>query len=59
MEALVYAIKQALEVLPVSRATLYGLIGSGDIKTITIGRRRFITRAELERFVSAREHPDE
>lgn len=55
MTPLVYDIKEALEVLPVSRATLYQLMKAGEIRRIKIGRRTFIKHEELERFVAQME----
>jgi excisionase family DNA binding protein len=36
-----------------SRATLYRMIGSGELKTVTCGRRKLVPKAELERLCGA------
>jgi excisionase family DNA binding protein len=39
--------------LSISRTTLYALIKTGDLQTVTIGRRRFVSQDQLNKFVSA------
>lgn len=47
-------IRAACEVLGgVGRSSLYVEIAAGRIKTVKIGARAFIARAELERYVEA------
>lgn len=38
----------------VSRSTVKALVGSGRIRSLTIGRRRLIPLSELERYVAER-----
>lgn len=40
----------AAERLGVGRSTIYGLLNSGDLASVKIGRRRLIADAELRRF---------
>jgi excisionase family DNA binding protein len=49
------SIAQARASLGVSRTVLYHLISKGEIRTLKIGRRRLVRRAELERFLAAKE----
>jgi excisionase family DNA binding protein len=44
-------ISEAARRLNLSRTTLYALIGRGELKSRTIGRRRMILRAALDAFV--------
>lgn len=46
-----HSVKEAAEMLSITRKHLYTLIGRGEISTVTIGRRRLIPAAELDRFV--------
>jgi excisionase family DNA binding protein len=49
---LLHSIPQAAEVLGgVSRSVLYEKIKGGEIATVKVGRRTYITHAELERYV--------
>lgn len=38
--------------LPISMAGLYSAINRGEIECVTIGRRKFIPSAELERILT-------
>jgi excisionase family DNA binding protein len=40
--------------LRVVRSTVHELIARGDLRSLTLGRRRFITTDELKRFIAAR-----
>jgi len=53
-EKLAYTVKEAAQLLSLSRSLIYELINCGKIRTIKIGRARRITRDQLEEFVSAR-----
>jgi hypothetical protein len=48
-----YEIPEAAQILRMSRAALYLRISSGAIKAQKDGARTYITRAELERYVSS------
>lgn len=50
-----FDIAGAARILRFSRATLYNRISSGAIRTQKDGRRTYITRAELERYVASRD----
>jgi len=50
-----FDIAEAARILKFSRATLYSRISSGAIRTQKDGRRTYITRNELERYVASRE----
>jgi excisionase family DNA binding protein len=45
---------QAAAYLSVSRGALYGLLGSGQLSSVHIGRSRRIAMVELRRFVRDR-----
>lgn len=49
-----FDIAEAARILKFSRATLYSRVSSGAIRTQKDGRRTYITRAELERYVASR-----
>jgi len=49
-----FDIAEAARILKFSRATLYSRISSGAIRTQKDGRRTYITRDELERYVASR-----
>ena len=53
MDKLLYSIPEAVEVTGLSRSFVYQLIKSGHIIVTKVGRRSFITRTELERFVDS------
>lgn len=49
---LLLSVEQAMETLGgIGRTTFYALVNSGDIELVKLGRRTFVTRKELERFV--------
>ncbi len=43
--------EEAAAELRLSRATVYGLLATGRLESVTVGRARRIPRAALERFV--------
>ena len=49
-DRLAYGIAEAGAVLGIGRSSMYQLISEGKIATVSIGRRRLVLRAELERF---------
>ncbi len=48
---LTYSIQEAVEQLPFSHDTLYRMAGRGEIEIRRIGRKSFITGAELRRLI--------
>lgn len=54
MDRLAYPITDAAERIGVGRTTLYGLIESGDLESVTIGRRRLVTEDVLRAFLARR-----
>lgn len=50
-----FEIIEAARILRMSRATLYERIKAGEIKAQKDGRRRYITAAELQRYVLAKD----
>ena len=52
---LAYPILEACKLLGLSRATLYQLIKAGDLLTFTQGRRRLVSKAALEAYITRRE----
>lgn len=46
-----YLIPEVAEVLRISRSTVYDLIKSGDLRTVTIGRNRRVAAEDLEAYV--------
>lgn len=51
---LLYRPEEAARALSISRTAVYGLIASGQLKSILIGRRRRIPRQAVEEFITAR-----
>ncbi|MFH5209033.1 helix-turn-helix domain-containing protein [Antrihabitans sp. NCIMB 15449] len=45
-------IQQALEKVPVSRSKLYDLLKSHELKSVTVGRRRFILDSQIEEYIA-------
>lgn len=60
-----YPLMQAFARLSIGRVTGYGLISAGQLRSFTIGRRRYIAARELQRFIrtrieeTARETPEQ
>lgn len=50
---LLLTVSEAMDVLRVSRATLYRLFASGELQWIQIGAHRRVAVAEVERFIAA------
>lgn len=48
LKPITITISEALRVSGLGRTKLYELIGSGTLKTITVGRRRLVVYASLE-----------
>ena len=46
-QPLAYSINQALELVPISRSSLYNLINRGELRTVKLGGRRVIPTAAL------------
>jgi excisionase family DNA binding protein len=51
-EALAYCVKDAARLIGVSRATLYILISTGDLRTVKIRKRRLIPREALSELLA-------
>jgi excisionase family DNA binding protein len=49
---LAYDVERAAQLLGLGRTTTWELVRSGVIPTISIGRRRLVTRAALEDYIS-------
>ncbi|MCK4910718.1 MAG: helix-turn-helix domain-containing protein [Thermodesulfovibrionales bacterium] len=47
-----FSINETLEILKVSRATLYRLISEKKIKTVKIGNRTFVLSEEIDSFIA-------
>lgn len=50
-----YSLVEARGVLRISRTKLFGLIKAGDLRSVPIGRRRFIPEDALDEYLSAQE----
>jgi len=54
-------VAESAGLLDIGRSTMYELIKTGEIRTITVGRRRLVPDDELDRFVGrtfADQNPD-
>lgn len=49
-----FEIAEAARILRMSRASLYERIRDGEIKAQKDGRRRYITAAELQRYIASK-----
>ena len=47
------SINSACHILGLSRTTSYALMASGQIRSVTVGRRRFVTRDAIDEFVAS------
>ena len=47
---------EAARLLSISRTAMYGLIGTGQVRAIHVGRSMRIARAELDRFLAEQQH---
>lgn len=50
---LMHTITGTLQRLPLGRSKLYEEIAAGKLKTVKVGRRVYITEAELRRYVES------
>ncbi len=50
-----YSIPEAMELLGLSRQTIYNIINSGELTTYTVGRRRFVSSRAISDFIRRRE----
>jgi excisionase family DNA binding protein len=50
-EALLVSPRAAARILGIGRDYLYGLLRSGELRSLRVGRKRLIPRFELEDFV--------
>lgn len=49
---MLYTVEQAVDILGgLSRATIFKMFKTGEIKPVRVGRRTFISRTQLEKFV--------
>ena len=54
-ERLVYSIPEVEEALHLSHQSIYNLLNSGQLRSFTVGKRRFVSRNALKEFVEDRE----
>lgn len=47
------SIKHACRLLGLGRTSLYTLIGSGQLRSVTVGRRRLVPSDAIEEFIAA------
>ncbi|WP_199743597.1 helix-turn-helix domain-containing protein [Caulobacter sp. 602-1] len=53
-----YRVREAAEMLAISRSRFYELIAEGRIRVLKEGARTLVRRCELERYLDALEHDD-
>jgi len=51
--ALLLSPEQVAEILGIGRTFVFELIGNGRLKSLKLGRRRLIPRAEVEAFIAS------
>lgn len=54
VEPLLYTVPEAAQLLRIGRSSLYELIATRQLVSITIGSRRLIPAEDLEAFVASR-----
>lgn len=54
-EQLLVTVEDAAKCLGISRAKMYTLISSGEIRSVKIGRLRKISKNEMSRFIKEHE----
>ena len=47
-------IRTAAEAMSIGRSALYGLIASGELRSVTVGRRRLIPADAIRRYIAER-----
>jgi excisionase family DNA binding protein len=47
------SIKDSCRILGLSRTTLYAQLASGQLRSVTVGRRRFIPRDAIDEFIAS------
>ena len=52
LEPRLLSLKQACQVLGISRTSLYALLTSNQLRSVTVGRRRLVTREAIDEFVA-------
>ncbi|MBF6447200.1 helix-turn-helix domain-containing protein [Nocardia elegans] len=45
--------KEVRELIPVGHSKYYELIGSGELRSVKVGRRRFVTEQAVAEYISA------
>ena len=53
-ERVSFSVNEAAELIGVSRVTVYNQIAAGNLGSIKVGRRRLITRDQIEAFLRER-----
>ncbi len=46
------SVRLACRILGLSRSSLYELMASGEIRSVTVGRRRFVPREAIDDFIA-------
>lgn len=54
-ERMAYRVREAADVLAISRSRFYELVAEGKIRTLKEGARTLVRRSELERYLDAPE----
>jgi excisionase family DNA binding protein len=57
--ALLLSAEQVAALLNIHRATVFNLMRQGDLRSLRIGRRRLVTRAAIDDFITRRETADQ
>jgi excisionase family DNA binding protein len=50
-ERMLYPLKEVQQRLSIGRSTVYQLVGDGQLPSVKIGRRRFVTAAALDAYI--------
>lgn len=53
LDRMAYRVREAAEVLAISRSRFYELVAEGRIRTLKEGARTLVRRSELERYLDA------
>ncbi len=55
-DRILYPLKEVQQRLSIGRSTVYQLMGNGQLPSVKIGRRRFVTAAALETYIEGLSH---
>lgn len=58
-EKLLLSVNESGAALGVSRSSIYKMLGSGELSSVTLGRRRLIPKTAIEALIATAERRDD